>query len=217
MDFKQTDFDFIDKIIFINLEKRIDRLQHMNNILKFINKKKIVRFNAIEHWYGHIGCTKSHIACLEMAKKNNWKNVLILEDDFTWNNYDKSINIFKNILQQHPNFDVITLGNTYADFDPITYKLFSGQTTTAYLVNNHYYDKLKQNFEEGLIGLEIITRNMVYSQRASIEEQNCVDQYWKLLQKIDNWYIVNPALGIQMPSKSTISGITVNYTELFNT
>ena len=40
--------------------------------------------------------------------------------------------------------------------------------------------------------------------------------YWKNLQKIHNWYIVNPVLMIQRPSKSDIENNYKDYTSLFN-
>ena len=199
-----NEWDFVDKILYINLEESVDRRINIENeLLKVIPSDKIMRFNAIKHEYGHIGCTMSHIQCLEIAIKNNWNNVLILEDDAVFEDYSKGLNLLKNLIVN--NFDVISLGSMYVKFDENTYRLTEGQTTTAYLVNNHYFLTLINNFKEGLELLE----------NTKIWKKYCVDQYWKLLQKKDNWYIVFPPLIIQAPGYSFIRKKYVDTTNLF--
>ena len=206
--YKQMNEDlyFVDNIIFINLDNRKDRLEHMKKMLYFIDPNKIHRLDAIKDNNGVIGCSKSHIRCLEIAIKNNWKNVLILEDDFIWNNYQESVKIFENIYHTYPHFDVITLGNTFAKFDKKTYKLYDGSSTVAYLVNRHYYKKLKDNYEKGLINLLNLQS----------PEKNAVDRIWKILIQKDNWYIVNPSLCRQISDYSSIEKKYVNYDDFFN-
>ena len=73
---------YIDKVIYINLEERKDRRISTESLLgKIFEKNKITRCNAIKSDCGAIGCTKSHIKCLEYAINNECKNILILEDD----------------------------------------------------------------------------------------------------------------------------------------
>jgi len=211
-------WDFIDKIIYINLEDRTDRRQEIEQELKNANvpRYKILRLNAIRDSPGHIGCSKSHILALEMAIKNGWKNVLILEDDAMWNKFEKGYERLRQLVQEHPDFDVITLGNVGATFDKDTGRLWNAQTTTAYLVNRSYYKVLHSNFEEGLKNLLITKTMKTNEERFPYEQKYCLDQYWKILQKKDKWYIVNPALMIQSPSKSSIVGGAVDYTSYFN-
>lgn len=213
---KNEKWHFVDKIIYINLKNRKDRQKEIENELLVIpNKDKIIRFDAIEMSPAHLGCSTSHLKCLEMAKKKGWKNVLILEDDAMWNNYERGYSILENIIKNNK-YDVISFGNVNAKFDKKTYKLKSGQCATAYLVNSNYYDKLIDNFTEGLAKLSV-TKNMYKaSDRLPYEKEFCLDQYWKRLQDKDNWYIVNPALMIQRPSKSSISQTFVDYGDKFN-
>ena len=42
------------------------------------------RFEAVKASPGGIGCGYSHLAVLKIAKERGYKNVLILEDDFTF-------------------------------------------------------------------------------------------------------------------------------------
>ena len=208
--------DFIDHIVYINLEDRIDRRRQIENELSIFPPNKIIRFNAIRDSPGHIGCSKSHIEVLKMAIREGWKNVLIVEDDAMWNNFDKGIHQLKKLITDHPDYDVITLGNIDAEFDKSTGRLWKAQTCTAYLVNKPYYTTLLKNFEEGLNGL-LKTKKINNSQeRFLYEQQYCIDQYWKRIQPTGHWYIVNPALMIQRPSKSSIEGYDVDYTNYFN-
>ena len=48
----------ITKVIYINLEDRLDRKTQIENELSVIPENKIMRFNAIKDEKGYIGCTK---------------------------------------------------------------------------------------------------------------------------------------------------------------
>jgi len=77
--------EYIDAILYINLEHRKDRNEHILNEIHKIctDNSKIHRIDAIKNDNGALGCGLSHIKALEYAVKNEWKTVLILEDDFT--------------------------------------------------------------------------------------------------------------------------------------
>jgi hypothetical protein len=87
----------------INLDDRPDRWAQLQAELK--GWPPIERVSAVKHSPGWVGCTLSHIQCLELAKERNYEWVLILEDDcmmrpnalqnfkgllpFLWNNRNK--------------------------------------------------------------------------------------------------------------------------------
>lgn len=194
----------VDKIIYINLEEREDRRKQIENELKVIPENKIVRFNAIKETRGHIGCSKSHIACLELAIKNNWKNVLIIEDDMIFVNYKEGTKLLDVLINK--DYDVISLGNTLLNYDKDSYKLHCGHTTTAYIVNNHYYEKLLKNYKEGL---ELLIKTYDIN-------KYCLDKYWQKLQSVDNWYIIYPLLCIQSIGFSSIENKIVSYVNGFD-
>jgi len=216
VDVKERNWDFIEKAVYINLDHRKDRRQEIEKEMKGrIPSNKVIRLSAIKDNPGSIGCTRSHIKVIEMAIQNNWKNVLVIEDDAMFHKYDTGYDTLEWIFDEHPDFDVITLGNVKADFDKSTLKLRSGQTTTAYIVNKHYYQKLLENFKYGLSQL-LKVRHLSDQERLPYSQKYCIDIYWKNLQKTDNWYIVNPALMIQRPSNSSIEGSYKDYTSRFN-
>ena len=197
-------FEFVEKVIYINLEHRTDRRTEIESELsKYFSSDKIIRFNAIKDNHGGIGCTKSHIAVLEMAIENNWNNVLIVEDDAMWSNFQRGYPILNNLMKN--SFDVIMLGGVVQKLDMRTYKVYSGHTGTAYIVNKSYYSKLLQNFKESLSGF-VTTMNY---------HMFALDQFWKRLQPVDNWYCIVPSLMIQRPGMSDIEHRFVNNGQFF--
>jgi glycosyl transferase family 25 len=194
--------ELIEKVVYINLERRKDRLEQIQQELSIFPPEKVQRFNAISHEKGLIGCVKSHIAVLEMAISQNWKNVLIVEDDMKWSNFSEVI--LRNLLSQ--SYDVIGLGGTFVNYNRNTYKASFFSTTVAYIVSNHYFKILLDNFKEGC---QKLIENYEPPKYA-------LDRYWKQIQSRDNWYIIMPPLCIQRPSYSDIENHHVDYTELFN-
>ena len=66
------------------------KLQCINEFKK-IGIDKPNRFNAIKDTIGLIGCVKSHIKCIEIAKKKRWPFVCIFEDDLIFIDPNKTI------------------------------------------------------------------------------------------------------------------------------
>jgi len=191
-----TNSDFIDKVVYINLDKRPDRNQHILGVTSLF-KNKVQRFPAIEHNPGAIGCTKSHIAILELAIQNNWNNVLILEDDAVWNKFEEGFNTLKNLV--NTDYDVIVLGGSFVNRSG--YKLVSCKSTVGYMVNSKYYKTLLENFKEGLQKLEETQNYDLFT----------IDSYWQQLQQRDNWLILSPCLIYQKPDYSNICNMYLDY------
>ena len=191
--------DQIEKVVYINLEHRTDRKQQIERELSVFPSEKVVRFNAVyEKDRGHVGCSRSHIAVLEMAIQNKWKNILIVEDDMVWNEFEKGILILKQLSTKNP--DVIMLGGYGVSMATGTYRLRKANTTVAYLVFDKYYQTLLSNFREGALLLE---RN--YARLTPY----AIDQYWHRLQERDNWYIIYPGLCYQREGYSDIEQTSV--------
>ena len=143
------DWSFIDKVVYINLERSVNRNERMKEVIKPFGNK-VIRFNAIDvPEKGHYGCSSSHIAVLEMAIKNRWENVLILEDDIEWNHNKISYDNLKSILTTTPQWNVILFGGVYVVADVNTFRLSQSCSTASYLVNKFYYKRLLQNFKAG--------------------------------------------------------------------
>jgi glycosyl transferase family 25 len=198
----------IKNIFYINLESRPDRKLHFENQMRMLGLTAI-RFNAIKNDCGAIGCTLSHLALLKYAKKNNLDHILIMEDDIMFLNPQVFTYNLNNVLTNHNNFDVLLIaGNNmgeYTRLNKFCVKISKCQTTTGYLVKNHYYDKLIQNFEEGVNNLK---------QNLTLSCNYAVDQYWTSLQMKDKWYLVTPLTVTQKPDYSDIEKRQINYNNL---
>ena len=205
-------------IYYINLEKRKDRKKRIENELKKIKNIKnfnfkINRFNAIKSdIHGGIGCGKSHINILKMAKEKNLPMVMIIEDDIKIN--DDKINIYFEKINNTPLWDVFILsgwGKT-KKYDNNLEKALGVQTTGWYIVRQHYYDKLIDVFTESVNNMENLNKNgkdINYKKWA-------IDQNWKKLQPNSIWFKFKNNLGLQIEDYSDIVNKKVNYNSFFN-
>ena len=195
----------IQNIYYINLDRRIDRKIHIENQIKLLDWKA-TRFPAILNSFGALGCSLSHLALLKYAKNNNLDHILILEDDVSFLNPSLFLNNLNQFLRTHANFDVLLLaGNNmgnYERFDDCCVKVSQCQTTTAYLVKNHYYDTLIKNYETSINLLQLYPNK--YCDYA-------LDQFWKKLQKIHNWFLLTPLSVVQRPDISDVEKRVTNY------
>jgi GR25 family glycosyltransferase involved in LPS biosynthesis len=59
----------VTNVVYINLKHRVDRKCHVEKQLNAVGFKNFVRFDAIKMKFGALGCSLSHLNCLEIAKK----------------------------------------------------------------------------------------------------------------------------------------------------
>jgi GR25 family glycosyltransferase involved in LPS biosynthesis len=191
---------------YINLATRPDRKQHVETQLKMLDITA-ERFNAIKLPNGALGCSMSHLKCLETAKANAWPHLLIVEDDITFLDpelFKTQLNLF---LSNHKSWDVVLIGGNnippYTKIDDTCVKVSTCQTTTGYLVNGHYFDILIDNFRSGIKNLiEHPQQHVIYA----------IDKYWFQLQKRDNWFLITPLTVTQREDYSDIEKRPTNYT-----
>jgi GR25 family glycosyltransferase involved in LPS biosynthesis len=196
------------KGFYINLDHRTDRKQHMQNQLEQIRMAdNISRFNAIKNVNGRIGCSLSHLKCLQMAKEANWESVMILEDDILFMLPDTFVeNADSFFLNKQNKWDVLLLaGNNLPPFstnDCVSIRVSHCQTTTGYIVKRHYYDALISNIKEG------ITKLMKEPEH---HYHYAIDKYWLHLQKQDRWMLLVPIVVVQKPDYSDIEKKYTDY------
>jgi glycosyl transferase family 25 len=198
----------IEHAFYINLETRTDRRQHVETQLQNIGITAN-RFNAIKLNNGAIGCSMSHLKCLQIAKENNWDHVMIIEDDILFLNPNVFKNQLNKFLQNHKDFDVVLIaGNNvppYQKIDDCCIKVYRCQTTTGYIVQKHYYDTLINNIKEGVKQLiKYPDQHIVYA----------IDKYWFQLQEKDNWFLITPLTVTQREDYSDIEKRPTNYTRV---
>lgn len=191
---------------YINLTSRPDRKQHVESQLKTLDIAA-ERFNAIKLPNGALGCSMSHLKCLETAKENNWPHLLIVEDDIKFLNPELFKTQLNKFLLNHKSWDVVLIGGNnippYTKIDDTCVKVSTCQTTTGYLVNGHYFDTLIENFRTGIKKLiEFPQQHVIYA----------IDKYWFQLQKKDNWFLIIPLTVTQREDYSDIEKRPTNYT-----
>jgi glycosyl transferase family 25 len=192
----------IEKIIYINLNHRTDRRIEIEGELDSYGLL-YERFEAISTpGCGSIGCSYSHLAVLKMAKERGYRNILIVEDDFTFKvtkeEFEESL---EKLFSVKGDFHVCMLGynlqrGTVVDAFPFLTRVEEAQTTSAYIVNASMYDKLIELYEWSSPLMEQTLQHWNYA----------CDQSWKRLQPYYEWYCFTRRIGIQRPSFSDCGG-----------
>lgn len=207
---------FFDKIFIINLKYRQDRLNQCLKQLKKYNINNYEIFEAIRPiykdipkeyynklvvnqavWYvtGAVGCKMSHYKVIETAKKRNYNNFLVLEDDFLINENDFEKQIIENLNNLPNDWDMFYLGGNNLIAPKIIneniHKVLKINTTHSYAMKKSVYDFCIENMNKS--GTE-------------------VDDFYKnTLQKNKNVYTIYPSLIKQMKSKSDIFNSVMDY------
>ena len=213
---KLTSLDDIEAFIYINLENREDR---KSQILGELEKLGIPssRIYKVSGVYipdnGHKGCVQSHILALNMAKLNNWNNVMILEDDAEltmpadqFRTQFKHMLDYLNLSGNEPQFDVLMLATANATKTPVEkingtgdgiVRLTSATTASAYVIKHHYLDKMINLFTylNGMMDASGWTNGG--------HEEFALDQNWQAMQRHDIWYAWQNDLIQQRNSAST--------------
>ncbi len=200
--------DDIKHAYYINLEHRKDRKENAEKQLSLVNIHA-ERFNAIRLPNGAVGCSTSHLKCLETAKENKWSHILLCEDDIQFLDpqiFTKQMNSF--FKKHQDDWDVVLLaGNNLPPYkkqedDDTCVQVNHCQTTTAYLVKSHYFETLISNVKEGLS--KLIAEPEKHRRYA-------IDKYWLQLQKRDRWFLITPLTVVQKADYSDIEKKVTNY------
>lgn len=198
-------YDYIPMVFYINLDHRTDRKEALEKELIELGLP-FERFSAIKHDYGAVGCSKSHVAVLKLAKERKYPRVLILEDDFTFvTPRDNVERVLGQVRDEGKPYDVCMISYNIIQSEelPESYwrKIINGQTTSGYIIQEHYYDVLLEVVEPSISLLEQTRQNHNYA----------IDVVMKQLQPRDKWYYITERMGIQRPSYSDIENRQVDY------
>jgi glycosyl transferase family 25 len=196
--------NFIDAVVIINLDRRPDRLEHVNRELQKINEldvSKIHRFAAIDNHL--VGCLSSHLGVLQLAKHQQWKNVLILEDDFTfiddansfitklhkfWDNFSDTF----GFVQLTSNCSIQPDKNVFVYPHPPQEKTTNG---AGYFVHSRCYNLLIDEFEKSVEPLRKTGQHWNYAN----------DMAWNNIRDKIPTFIFVPRLGHQYANFSDLS------------
>ena len=199
--------------LYINLTTRPDRKVHIEGQLRGIGLNP-TRFNAIKLKNGRIGCSMSHLKCLQIAKNNNWPYVMICEDDLLILNNETFVNHINKFFRIHGDGDdsadskwnvLLLAGNNvppYKKIDDTCIHVSHCQTTTGYIVKREYYGILMDNIRVGIENLmKTPDQHIIYA----------IDKFWIKLQKQHIWYMLAPIVAVQREDYSDIEERKTNY------
>ena len=200
--------ELLKNTFYINLDHREDRRNHVENQLKIINVNG-ERFPAIKTKAGCVGCTMSHIKCIEMAIERKYEYVFICEDDITFTKPQLFLDNLKKFYKTSIPWDVIIVsGNNcppYLEIADFCIRCKNVQSTTGYIVHNKFYEKLLSNFKIGLTNLLREPDN---------KRQYAIDMYWKHLQQDYYFFMIIPATVTQLESYSDVENCPMKYDHL---
>ena len=184
----------LEKIFYINLNKRTDRREEIENELKqFDLYDKAERFPAIHTPdQGILGCTMSHLAVFKLAKERQYEQVLILEDDFYFIiNKEEFENTLSEFFDAKIPFNVCMISYHIQRSEPTEYpfiqKVIEAQTASGYIVHKSFYDTLINLYEDAVPKLRDTNHHWLYAN----------DQVWKQIQPNALWYALETRCGKQ--------------------
>jgi FkbM family methyltransferase len=192
----------IDRVFLINLDKRQDRLIEFMQECRKMNIQNVERFSAIYRPdHPALGCTSSHLAVVKLAKEKRYKNIIIFEDDFT---FDVSRDVLEQRLTHFFNqsipFKVLMLTYSLYDTHPATRHddivstISYAANAAAYLVNESCYDELIEHLSYGAEMLDKTRQHWNYIN----------DQIWRRSMETGGWFIFNEKMGRQRDSYSDL-------------
>lgn len=205
--------NYFQEIHCINLKRRIDRWEECKEEFKKHNLKvqqyeafdgnNLPKFPGLNA--GQVGAIYSHRGIIEYAKKNEFKDILILEDDVE---FDEKINEkFFNIVSEIPkDWDMLLFGGNHSGNNPWShgellkisdhiYKVTHSLALHCYAVKNTIYDKLIESLSK-------------------YDKTN--DALVADIQKNINCYIIRPHLAWQRPSFSDLREMFVDMPFLYD-
>jgi len=184
-------------VLYINLEERKDRKTHIENLLRNLGMKNVMRVPAIKHEKGFLGCTMSHILATSIAKKRNYPAVCIIEDDMSLTtDKEQLVSNYNYFKEQNLPKDILFLGGNVIQAHPINSKILKLEkvcSSVAYIIYQPFYDIWIQNLKD------------------SIKKNLPLDVYWQNLILQSNAYIVLPLCVSQLKGYSNIEKKVVDY------
>ena len=222
---EMTSHPLFNHILYINLDSRPDRNEHVIQELRQLCQspnqsptptptQNIERFPAIvpPSKLGALGCTLSHLRCLEMAKEHQYPYVFICEDDIQFLQPQLLQENVQKFWENPPpqGWDVLIIGGNnfppyeyYSDYAIHVHRCF---TTTGYIVAQHYYDTLIENFKQSAELLE---------QFPEKKPDYALDVIWRKLHEPmeSRWYMIIPPTVTQYSCYSDIEHCDVNYSQ----
>ncbi len=171
--------NFIDGIIWINLDRSIERRNKMEQILSNINipnyrisaidgKELIVPNYTFERKMSNyeIACTLSHIKAIKYLSELSGNYFMICEDDICFNNLAFFTEDLKTIIEKSPEFDILMI-----------HKIYLCKLDKEYTDWNDHINKFGIDFQIGGTACYIISRNGINNILKKNDNFDVADMY----------------------------------------
>ena len=224
-----------DKIYYINLDKREDRLaDFQRDVIKGLDldKTKVKRISAIDTTSldirdsGIIGCGLSHLKVWKDMIDNRYNSAIIFEDDFVpLTNAPDFHSAIKELYTDLPDFSVCCLAWAIAPGTVMLTRsprfMFGNdvQTASGYIITLEYAKLMYSKLSTDTIDMFLHLKKNVSEQPGEGTnyiitnlDKNPIDQSWKTFQN-HNWLIANPRIGKQREGYSDIWDYTISGNE----
>jgi GR25 family glycosyltransferase involved in LPS biosynthesis len=199
----------------VNLERRKDRLDSIKKEMEYIGWD-YEYFPAVDT-NSHVGCTRSHLEIIKLAKERNYEKVLIVEDDCTIMPYAKSM--IEQIENESEGFEFAVVNLAPTINRPVNlstnFKWFLDITNLP----------PKQEHHRGIFATNMIMyHNSIYDKVLEIEDPSKIGYYaiddfiYQFITSKYQSYIPIVPIGPQISDWSDVShGIYNNfYTQTYN-
>jgi len=202
-------FDRFDKVYCINLDRRPDRMESFQNQVDKYGLGKFERFSAYDRDNldlskyktslnpGAIGLILSNLEIILKSRMNQYKTIIILEDDCVFN--DEIFNIDSYFEKLPTDWDLLYMGgnhNTHMGCQP------------PIQVNDKII-KLHNTFSTHFVGINERMFNIIESSLSDLT--NPIDVIYSKLQKTHNVYSFTPAIALQLDGFSDIQMDNIDY------
>lgn len=165
---------YFDKIFCINLSSNTHDWQDLQHVFNELNLK-VERFEAIDGktlnssnypiTSSELGCFKSHLKIIEYAKYNNYKRILIFEDDVEFvNKFNEKI---KTYFAQIPDkWSMLYFGANHIKTPTLVskniLKIQHSYTTHAYAINSEIFNTILNHSELFRYPLDVFYANYIH-------------------------------------------------------
>lgn len=199
----------------VNLERRKDRLESIKNEMDYLGWD-YEYFPAID-LNNHVGCTKSHLEIIKLAKERGYSKVLIIEDDCTIMPYAKSF--IEQCESQTKNFEFAVV-----NLSPTINRPINRSTKFSWFLDATNLPP-KEEHHRGIFATNMIMyHESIYDKVLEIEEPSKIGYYaiddfiYQFVSSIHQSYVPILPIAPQISDWSDVSqGIYNNfYTQTYN-
>ena len=202
-------FDRFDKVYLVNLDRRPDRLKNFEAQVKKYNLGEYTRVSAVDGSNlnlgeytnvlksGELGLVLTNLNIIKDAKENNYKNILILEDDCSFT--EEILNIDEYFSMLPKDWDMLYMGGNHN-----THMGIQGP-----IIVNEKVVKLHSTYSTHFIGIKETLFDHI--EIILSKYQDPLDVSYVKLQKIFSVYSFNPAIAKQIVDFSDIQNSITDY------